>query len=294
MKFGRAARAIAGRRVTPIHCKNETRNQEDKMFESYELAETAADMSLHASRDGAGPAIRNICVFCGSRAGVNPAFSAAGKYLGIALAREGIGLIYGGGGGGLMGTVARAALAAGGQVTGIIPAFLKEREEMLQGDHELIVVDDMHARKRLMFERADAFVALPGGIGTLEELVEQMTWAQLGQHRKPVLLADVNGFWQPFLALLQHMSDSGFVQSDCTSFPIVSVEVEDILPGLHASRLDRWAAAPRAAAGRASSAARCAPALEDFDLTDGAENDVRHDVYECRPPSLPQPWEDGL
>jgi uncharacterized protein (TIGR00730 family) len=264
------------------------------MFESYETAESMADAPLRGPQTSAGPAIRNICVFCGSRAGVSPAFSAAGKYLGIALAREGIGLIYGGGGGGLMGTVARATLAAGGKVTGIIPAFLKDREAMLQGDHELIVVDDMHARKRLMFERADAFVALPGGIGTLEELVEQMTWAQLGQHRKPVLLADVNGFWQPFLALLQHMSDSGFVQSDCTSFPIVSVEVEDILPSLHASQIDRWAAAPRAAAARAGNTVRLAPALTDFDLTDDAENDVRHDVYECRPPSAPQPWVEWL
>ena len=107
------------------------------MSESFEMAETIATVFPRVIFTGTGPAIRNICVFCGSRGGTDPAFAAAGKYLGIALARDGIGLIYGGGGGGLMGTVARAALAAGGSVTGIIPAFLKEREEMLQGDHEL-------------------------------------------------------------------------------------------------------------------------------------------------------------
>ena len=125
--------------------------------------------------------VRTVCVYCGSGFGGDPVFTAAAETLGRALAEAGLGLVYGGGNVGLMGTVARAVLAHGGHVTGIIPDFLKSRERMLDEIQETIVVEDMHTRKRLMFERSDAFVALPGGIGTLEELVEQLTWAQLGQ-----------------------------------------------------------------------------------------------------------------
>ena len=123
------------------------------------------------------------------------------------MAEAGIRLIWGGGAVGLMGTVARAVLDHGGRVTGIIPQFLVDRELAFDGADEMIVTDDMHVRKRQMFERADAFVALPGGIGTLEELVEQMTWAQLGRHRKPILIANIAGFWDPLLALIDHMRD---------------------------------------------------------------------------------------
>jgi uncharacterized protein (TIGR00730 family) len=128
------------------------------------------------------------------------------------MAAAGIGLVYGGGSLGLMGEVARSVLAADGHVTGIIPAFLSEKERMLRDVNELIVTTDMHERKKLMFERSDAFVALPGGIGTLEELVEQMTWAQLGQHDKPIVVADVEGFWAPLRALLDHMRAEAFIR----------------------------------------------------------------------------------
>jgi uncharacterized protein (TIGR00730 family) len=126
----------------------------------------------------------------------------------------GIGLVYGGGGLGLMGELARAVLAHGGRVTGIIPAFLSKRERMLRDVTELIVVDDMHQRKKLMFDKSDAFVALPGGIGTLEELVEQLTWAQLGRHTKPIVLVNIDSFWEPLLALLRHMSEEAFIRPD--------------------------------------------------------------------------------
>ena len=157
-------------------------------------------------------ALTSVCVYCGSGFGGDPAFARAARDLGAALGREGINLVYGGGNVGLMGTVAGAALEAGGHVTGIIPDFLKSRERMLDAIQETIVVSDMHTRKKLMFDRADAFVALPGGIGTLEELVEQLTWAQLGQHRKPILLLSVNGFWDPLITLIEHMRGHGFIR----------------------------------------------------------------------------------
>ncbi|MBD8909256.1 TIGR00730 family Rossman fold protein [Methylorubrum zatmanii] len=156
--------------------------------------------------------LRSVCVYCGSGFGGDPAFADAARRLGTALAGAGVKLVYGGGNVGLMGTVASATLEAGGYVTGIIPDFLKSRERMLDEVQETIVVSDMHTRKRLMFDRADAFVALPGGIGTLEELVEQLTWAQLGQHRKPILLLSVNGFWDPLITLIDHMRAHGFIR----------------------------------------------------------------------------------
>jgi uncharacterized protein (TIGR00730 family) len=120
----------------------------------------------------------------------------------------------------------------GGIVTGIIPDFLTEREFMFQGAQEMIVTRDMHERKRLMFERADAFVALPGGIGTLEEMVEQMTWVQLGRHKKPILLANIEGFWDPLCALLDHMRDMQFIRAGLTVNLLVANRIEDILPKL--------------------------------------------------------------
>lgn len=156
--------------------------------------------------------VRNICVYCGSGLGENPAYAAAARTLGRALAENGIRLVYGGGGLGLMGEVARATLEAGGKVTGIIPEFLIAREHMLREVTDLLVTADMHQRKKLMFERSDAFVALPGGIGTLEELVEQLTWAQLGQHSKPIVLANIAHFWTPFLGLIEHMRNEAFIR----------------------------------------------------------------------------------
>jgi uncharacterized protein (TIGR00730 family) len=169
--------------------------------------------------------IRSICVYCGSGTGADPAFAAAARTLGDAR----IGLVYGGGRIGLMGEVARSVLAAGGKVTGIIPEFLKARELMLPEAQELHVVPDMHTRKRMMFEMADAFIALPGGIGTLEELVEQMTWAQLGRHEKPILIANINGFWKPLLSLLAHMRGNGFVRTGLDVRYLVAERIEDAL-----------------------------------------------------------------
>ena len=178
------------------------------------------------------PTIRSICVYCGSGFGSDPVFAESAAILGRDLARSGISLVYGGGNVGLMGTVARSVLDHGVIVTGIIPDFLKSRERMLDDVQETIVVPDMHTRKRLMFDRADAFVALPGGIGTLEELVEQMTWAQLGQHRKPILLLSISGFWKPLLVLLAHMREQGFIRSSFEVTYLVAERVEDIVPML--------------------------------------------------------------
>ena len=176
--------------------------------------------------------LENVCVYCGSASGGDPAFEAAARTLGRALAVENIGLVYGGGGRGLMGVLARSVLEAGGRVTGIIPDFLTDTDAALREAQEHVVVPDMHTRKRLMFERADGFVALPGGIGTLEELVEQMTWVQLARHRKPVLVADVGGFWRPLLALLEHMRERGFISASTEVRYLVAEKIEDVVPML--------------------------------------------------------------
>ncbi|HEX8417932.1 MAG TPA: TIGR00730 family Rossman fold protein [Methylobacterium sp.] len=173
--------------------------------------------------------VKTVCVYCGSGFGGDPAFTRAAEDLGRALAEAGIGLVYGGGNVGLMGTVARAVLDGGGHVTGIIPDFLKSRERMLDDIQETIVVSDMHTRKRLMFERSDAFIALPGGIGTLEELVEQMTWAQLGRHRKPILLVSVAEFWTPLLTLLDHMRAHGFIREGLDLNYLVARDSADVV-----------------------------------------------------------------
>ena len=176
--------------------------------------------------------IRKICVYCGSGPGTDPAFVEAARAFGAILAKNGIGLVYGGGNVGMMGELAGAVLAHGGEVTGIIPDFLVAREHAVKGSHGLIVTRDMHERKRKMFELADAFVALPGGVGTLEEIVEQMTWAQLGRHKKPILLANIAGFWQPLCALLDHMKTLEFIRGDLNFDLLVADKVGDILPML--------------------------------------------------------------
>jgi hypothetical protein len=176
--------------------------------------------------------IRAVCVYCGSSAGADPAFAAAARALGKILADNRIRLVYGGGSIGMMGALAGAVLAHGGDVTGVIPELLVNNEHMLAGAQEIIVTRDMHERKRVMFEKADAFVALPGGIGTLEELVEQLTWAQLGHHRKPILLANIAGFWNPLLELLDHMTTLGFLHSVSRLNYLIVDDVEDILPSL--------------------------------------------------------------
>jgi len=176
--------------------------------------------------------IRKICVYCGSGPGTDPAFVAAARGFGEILAKNGIGLVYGGGSLGMMGTLADAVLKHGGAVTGIIPEFLMSRERAQAGTHNLVVTRDMHERKRKMFEMADAFVALPGGVGTLEELVEQLTWVQLGRHKKPVLVANINFFWQPLCALLDHMKKLEFIRGDLDFDLLVADKVEAILPML--------------------------------------------------------------
>jgi uncharacterized protein (TIGR00730 family) len=176
--------------------------------------------------------LRSVCVYCGSGPGGDPAFVAAARALGKVLAQNKIRLIYGGGAIGLMGTLATAVLDHGGEVTGIIPEFLKQKEVALHRVQELIVTPNLHQRKQLMFDHADAFVALPGGIGTLEELVEQLTWAQLGRHRKPILIANINGFWDPLRALLDHMTELQFIRSGLAVRYLVADRVEDILPKL--------------------------------------------------------------
>src|SRR4029079_6969482 len=174
--------------------------------------------------------LRNICVYCGSGPGRNKAFAEAARDFGRILADENIGLVYGGGSLGLMGETARSVIRHGGRVTGIIPAFLSAREHMLLEAHELVVVDNMHQRKHLMFVRSDAFVALPGGLGTLEEFVEQLTWAQLEQHQKPIVLAITDGFWDPLLVLFDQMRDEGFIRRGLELHLEVVEDIAEVLP----------------------------------------------------------------
>jgi uncharacterized protein (TIGR00730 family) len=179
--------------------------------------------------------IKTVCVYCGSGPGTNSLFVEAATEFGKALAENGVRLVYGGGSFGLMGAVAKSVLDHGGSVTGIIPEFLKTREHALTRVQEMVVTPDMHERKRLMFERSDAFVALPGGIGTLEELVEQLTWQQLGRHSKPILIANIGGFWEPLLALLTHMRSTEFIRASLAVNILKAERVDDILPRLRAA-----------------------------------------------------------
>ena len=175
--------------------------------------------------------LKRICVYCGSGPGSDPAFVAAARALGTILADNGIGLVYGGGSVGLMGELANAVLDRGGEVIGIIPTFLENREHA-NPRGEVIITRDMHERKQRMFDEADAFVALPGGVGTLEEVVEQMTWAQLGRHQKPILLANIQKFWDPLCALLDHMEELHFIREGLAVDYLVAERVDDILPML--------------------------------------------------------------
>ena len=179
--------------------------------------------------------IRSVCVYCGSSPGRDEAYIKAGHALGRSLATSGLRLIYGGGTKGIMGAVADGALKAGGKVTGIIPRFLINKEATetaLDKLDELLITDNMHERKHSMFEKSDAFVALPGGIGTVEEIVEIMTWAQLGHHRKPIVFANVKGFWDPMLALIEHMSEEGFIHTAHRVKPLVVNDPEAIVAAI--------------------------------------------------------------
>jgi uncharacterized protein (TIGR00730 family) len=178
--------------------------------------------------------IKRVCVYCGSNQGNDPRFVTAALRFGEILAASGVGLVFGCGSIGLMGTIARAVHDHGGEVVGIIPEFLKVQERLFADADEVIVTADMHERKRLMFERADAFVALPGGVGTLEEVIEQLTWAQLGRHKKPILIANIAGFWDPLLVMFEHLLTLGFLNGRQLSY-LVADDVEGILPALIAA-----------------------------------------------------------
>lgn len=191
--------------------------------------------------------LKSICVYCGSQDGVDPAARAAAATLGAEMASAGIGLVYGGGAKGLMGAVARAVLEAGGEVTGVIPSFLISKEtnaEWLSRLTRTVTTRSMHERKQAMFELSDAFVALPGGLGTLEELVEIMTWAQLGRHEKPIVLANFGGFWTPFLGLMNHMRAQGFIHTEARVRPIILDDAAAIVSSLAAHRRDGAAPDP--------------------------------------------------
>ena len=182
--------------------------------------------------------IQSVCVYCGSSPGNDPAYLEAGKTLGRSLGEAGLRLVYGGGTKGIMGAVAQGTMEAGGKVTGIIPRFLmnKEATEKALGQlDELVVTEDMHERKHRMFEESDAFVTLPGGIGTLEEVIEIMTWAQLGQHTKPIVLANINGFWDPLSTLLDHMRDAGFIHTAHRVRPLIIDAPDAIVPAILAA-----------------------------------------------------------
>ncbi|MGN6768131.1 MAG: TIGR00730 family Rossman fold protein [Rhizobiaceae bacterium] len=179
--------------------------------------------------------IRSVCVYCGSSPGRDPRYVEAAHTLGRTMAEAGIRLVYGGGGKGIMGAVASSVSAAGGTVVGIIPRFLitkEATEAALARLDELVVTEDMHTRKHHMFEESDAFVALPGGIGTLEEIVEMMTWAQLGRHDKPIILANISGFWSPMMKLLDHMKEEGFLHTAHKITPLVIDDAAEIVPAL--------------------------------------------------------------
>ena len=174
----------------------------------------------------------SVCVYCGSRFGASPAFLEAAQALGQAIAARGWRLVYGGGNVGLMGATADAALAAGGHVVGVIPERLMNREVGHRGLTELHVVQTMHERKRLMAELADAFIALPGGIGTLEELFEVWTWRHLGYHDQPIGLLNVGGFYDPLLAFMNHTREAGFVDDLQQAMLTVSADPQDLLDRL--------------------------------------------------------------
>src|SRR5690606_27017423 len=199
-----------------------------------EMTESRIDASLLNKKSLTPPSIQSICVYCGSGSGASSAYPIAARKFGKALGDHGIRLGYGGGSLGLMGEVARSTLGAGGRVTGVIPEFIVNREKMLKDVDDLIVVQNMHTRKQLMFDRADAFVVLSGVVGSLEELVGQLTWSQLVRHTKPIVIANIDGFWNAFLELLENMKGEEFIRAGLDVHYAVVDKVEDILPKIFA------------------------------------------------------------
>lgn len=190
--------------------------------------------------------VKSVCVFCGSSEAADPAYLRAAASLGKALAAANLKLVYGGGGVGLMGACARAAHKAGGGVLGIIPEFLVGREQAL-GSVEHVVVANMHERKMLMFERSDAFVVLPGGVGTLEEVVELLSWRRLDLHAKPVVFYNPDGFWQPLFDLFQHTVDARLTPPEFMGAWTAVARIEEVVPSLRSARPDPTASAAKVA-----------------------------------------------
>ena len=189
------------------------------------------------------PGLSSICVFCGSNAGARPAYLQAAETVGRGLAQRGLQVVYGGATIGMMGTLAEAARGAGGEVIGVIPQSIFDREIGHTGLDDLRVVGSMHERKALMAELSDAFIALPGGIGTLEELFEVYTWAQLGIHAKPLGLLDVAGYFEPLVAFLEHAVQERFLRPEMRTMLAVSDDLDDLLTALQASEpvtLQKW------------------------------------------------------
>ena len=180
--------------------------------------------------------MKKMCIYCGSSPGARPEYAAAAWAAGQALVARGLGLVYGGGNVGLMGRVADAVMAAGGEVIGVIPHHLADKELAHEGATKMIRVDSMHERKQLMADLSDGFIALPGGIGTLEELFETLTWLQLGLHRKPIGLLNVAGFFDPMLAFLDHMVAERFLKAEHRALLIVAEEMEVLLGRCRLSR----------------------------------------------------------
>ena len=179
--------------------------------------------------------ISSICIYCGSRNGGNPIFKEEAEKLGTSLAKAGISLVYGGGDAGIMGMVSSAARKTNGNVISIIPEFLINKETSLENlikQENVFITQTMHERKKLLFEKSDAFIALPGGMGTLEELSEMLTWSQLNRHKKPIILANLDGFWNPLLKLINHMIDNGFILNYEKFAPIIANDTDEIIDAI--------------------------------------------------------------
>ncbi|XDD46084.1 TIGR00730 family Rossman fold protein [Leptospira sp. WS39.C2] len=186
---------------------------------------------------------KNIAIYCGSSSGTAPSFAKEAYRLGETLAKHSIGIVYGGASVGLMGEVANGCLAKQGKVIGVIPTFLKRKEIEHIGLTELIQVESMHERKRIMFERSDAFVVLPGGFGTMEEFFEVVTWAQLGLHNKPIVVLNWNGFYDPLVKMFQTMVESGFLKKENLDLVVVLKESDEVLTHLRnysPSKTEKW------------------------------------------------------
>ncbi|PLL13101.1 TIGR00730 family Rossman fold protein [Tabrizicola sp. TH137] len=180
-------------------------------------------------------AFRSICVFCGSRAGARPAYAAAARSFGQAIAAEGWRLVYGAGDVGLMGEVARSAQEAGARTMGVIPTHLMAREQGKRDLSQLVITEDMHERKKVMFMNSDAIVVLPGGAGSLDEFFEVLTWRQIGLHRKPIVLLDVEGYWQPLNALAGHVIAEGFAEPAMLDYYSTVPDVPSLVTALRAA-----------------------------------------------------------